>query len=295
MALTQKIFEERAKLKHNNFYDYCVSVFKGTKKKINIICPIHGIFSQIAANHLRGDRCPDCTNNKKLDLKAFIKKANLIHHHKYDYSKVKKIINNSNKIEIICSKHGSFKQSPNKHLSGHNCPKCAIINYSTKQAYTLEEFIEKAKIIHNNKYDYHLIKYKNAKTKIKIICPKHKYFWQIPDNHLHGHGCPKCNYNISKSETEWLDSLNITNRFVTLYIGKKKIIVDGFDPITNTIYEFYGDYWHGNPEIYNGEDYNQSNKITFGKLYENTIKREQIIKNAGYNLVCIWENEFKSK
>lgn len=40
---------------------------------------------------------------------------------------------------------------------------------------TLEKFIEEAKIIHMNKYDYSLTNYINAKTKIKVICPEQHF------------------------------------------------------------------------------------------------------------------------
>lgn len=49
---------------------------------------------------------------------------------------------------------------------------------------TTEEFIEKSKAIHDNKYDYSLVEYINSQTKIKIICPKHGEFEQKPNNHL---------------------------------------------------------------------------------------------------------------
>ena len=56
-----------------------------------------------------------------------------------------------------------------------------------------QEFIEKAKKIHNNKYDYSKVEYVNVKTKVCIICPEHGEFWQTPDSHINGKsGCPKC-------------------------------------------------------------------------------------------------------
>ena len=59
--------------------------------------------------------------------------------------------------------------------------------------YTQEDFIEKCKKIHNNKYDYSLVKYVNSKTKVKIICPIHGEFDQLPNNHSVGKGCKDCN------------------------------------------------------------------------------------------------------
>ena len=72
-----------------------------------------------------------------------------------------------------------------------------------------------------------------------------------------------------------------------------KYSVDGFCEENNTVYEFLGDYWHGNADIFDPEDINPTKKITFGELYENTKKREAIIRSKGYNYVDIWENDFK--
>ena len=95
-------------------------------------------------------------------------------------------------------------------------------------------------------------------------------------------------------ECKWLDTLNIPADFrnKVIKIGNKRVKVDAINLDTNTIYEFYGDYWHGNPKVYNSNDINMSNKITFGELYSRTINRERTIKNAGYKLITIWEDDF---
>lgn len=69
--------------------------------------------------------------------------------------------------------------------------------------------------------------------------------------------------------------------------------VDGINYETNTIYEFNGDYYHGNPEIYDSNIINKTTNKTFGYLYENTLLKEKILKNAGYNLITIWEKDYK--
>ena len=53
-------------------------------------------------------------------------------------------------------------------------------------------FIEKARQIHNDKYDYSKVNYVNSRTKVCIICPEHGEFWQTPNTHLKGSKCPKC-------------------------------------------------------------------------------------------------------
>ena len=57
---------------------------------------------------------------------------------------------------------------------------------------TTLDFIEKAKKVHGDKYDYSKVEYVNSHSKVCIICPKHGEFWQNPNGHLRGHGCPKC-------------------------------------------------------------------------------------------------------
>lgn len=288
MSISQEEFINRSNKIHNYIYDYSKSIFSGTKQKVIIICPTHGEFLQRAGKHMSGTKCPVCTNHIKLDKQEFLKR---IKNTNYDYSK-SVVVDSTTKIEIICSIHGSFYQSPSKHLAGQHCPRCARITSANKQKMTLQEFIDKSNVVHDNYYDYSKSIYETAKKKISIICPKHGTFKQIPDNHLNGHGCPKCHYNVSKLETKWLDSLNIKERNISLYIEDKRINVDGYDPMTNTIYEFYGDYWHGNLNKFNADDVNEHNGKTFKQLYDDTILREELIKSAGYNLVSIWEYQY---
>lgn len=80
-----------------------------------------------------------------------------------------------------------------------------------------------------------------------------------------------------------------------LKINSKIYKLDGFCEETNTIYEFYGDFWHGNPDIYNKKDINPLCKISYGALYNTTMKREKILRDKGYNIVTIWENEYIKK
>ena len=120
----------------------------------------------------------------------FISKANNIHKNRYDYSKVN-YINAKTKITIICREHGEFQQTPSNHLCNYNCQKCAN-NYKLDT----RSFIEKAKVIHNNKYDYSKVNYINADAQIIIICREHGEFTQIPDFHVNRKcGCPKCANN----------------------------------------------------------------------------------------------------
>ena len=109
----------------------------------------------------------------------------------------------------------------------------------------------------------------------------------------YGYGCQKCSRgNISAMSQKWLDSINIPQEFREHYIKELRFRVDGFDPITNTVYEFLGDYWHGNPKIFSAEERNPSNKKTFGRLNKETINRLRSLRKVGYKVVYIWESDF---
>ena len=126
-----------------------------------------------------------------MTVQEFTEKAKKVHGDKYDYSKVE-YINNKTKVCIICPEHGEFWQTPDSHLRGRGCRQCSIKSMKDKQRLSTEDFIEKAKEIHGNKYDYSKVDYVNSQTKVCIICPKHGEFWQTPLNHLKGKGCPDC-------------------------------------------------------------------------------------------------------
>lgn len=122
---------------------------------------------------------------RRKTTEEFVIDAKSIHGNKYNYNGV--YVNNYTKFSIECSNHGIFWQRPTEHLSGHGCPMC---NGGIKS--TLDKFISNANEIHNKKYDYSNVIYKNNHSKIIIICPNHGLFLQTPGNHLCGKGCPKC-------------------------------------------------------------------------------------------------------
>lgn len=71
--------------------------------------------------------------------------------------------------------------------NGWGCPHCA-----KRYQYTTAEWVEQAKNIHGEKYDYRLVEYTKSDDKVKIICSKHGVFEQDPSMHLSGQGCPYC-------------------------------------------------------------------------------------------------------
>lgn len=130
--------------------------------------------------------------SKKLTTEEFIEKAKQVHGNKYNYSKVEYINNRAN-ICIICPKHGEFWQRAGNHIyKEYGCPKCKTEKIGNLKRKSLEQFIEDARKIHGDKYDYSKVEYINAHTKLEIICPKHGGFWQEPGGHISGKKCPAC-------------------------------------------------------------------------------------------------------
>lgn len=125
------------------------------------------------------------------------------------------------------------------------------------------------------------------------VCDKYVKFRETHSEFASTCGNKKCYISTSTKEIKWLDSLNIPKEYRNywLFHNGKSYIVDGIDLDDKIIYEFYGDYWHGNPEYYSPDDINQFNKKTFGVLYQKTIQRENELKELGYTLITKWENK----
>lgn len=91
---------------------------------------------------------------------------------------------------------------------------------------------------------------------------------------------------VSKSETKWLDSMGVPIR--QKWLDDVKYNVDGFDPDTNTVYLYHGEFWHGCPIKFDPEMIHPILKVKMKQLYEQTLLYESKIKDAGYNLVVKW-------
>lgn len=292
--LTKEEFIKNSIVKHGHKYDYSLVEYINDRTPVLIICSLHGEFSQIPNVHKRSG-CSECgllkrSNSRRNEVDNLISSFKSKHGDKYDYSNVQ-YIKMRDKVKIRCKKHDYlFFQTPEKHLHSKTggCNKCNSIG---KGKLSREEFISKSVLIHGYKYNYEKTIYERSNCKVKIECHKHGLFEMTPNSHLMGRGCPSCNRNGSILENKWLDSYKIKkkNRQVKIF----NFFVDGIDEKTKTIYEFYGDFWHGNLNKYDENDINPVNGLTFGQLYEKTIEREKYLESIGYTIVSIWESDFK--
>ena len=233
--------------------------------------------------------CKKCF--KSATTNEFVLRSQQEHGMRYDYSMVN-YRNRKSKVKIMCANHGIFYQSPDAHLHGQGCPRCKGEKMTRENTSTTNEFLRKATLIHRKKYDYSLVDYTHCKTPVEIVCRKHGRFFQRPSDHLFGHGCPKCISIISEMEKEFLDFIRVpdTKENRQVLISRKK--VDGL--VGNTIYEFLGDYWHGNPNRFDVNGVNEICHQTYGKLYCQTLMRFERLNGLGYSVKYIWESDWKS-
>lgn len=306
VRLSQSDFINKAIEKHGNKYNYNKVVYVSSNEKVIITCLDHGDFLQVPSSHMQGIGCPTCGINKRnkslvLPTEEFITRANILHNNKYKYDKV--IYKRSlEKVIITCNTHGDFEQTPNSHLSGQGCSRCGHEFSSNARRLTTEEFIRRANNIHDNRYIYDAVVYHDIYTHVDIKCTTHGVFRQSPVSHLSGRGCRKCNAGTSKISLEWLGMLIYTYpNLITIESkdGEYRIPgtsyhADGYCPDTNTIFEFHGDYWHGNPVRYPSERYNATTNCTMGELYEKTQQKRQVCEALGYRYVEVWESEWNT-
>lgn len=196
---TTKQIIEQFKKKHGDRFDYSKVNYRHALNKVIIICRIHGEFEQLVGMHRKGQGCAKCFNEERTHTKEqVLAKFEKVHLGRYDYSLVE-YINTKIKIKIICSEHGVFEQSPEKHLKGNGCPKCIGRNK------TIIEVLAEFKNIHGDKYDYSRVKYSLLNKKVEIVCPEHGVFSQTPQNHIAGQACPKCGGSLKLTLLEYID------------------------------------------------------------------------------------------
>ena len=157
--------------------------------------------------------------SKKLTQKQVIEKFKAAHGNKYDYSLVN-YVNNVTKVSIICRVHGVFEQRPADHKVGIGCVQCGFESMKSKQRHTQEYIISKFKNAHGDRYDYSQVKYVNSKTHVTIICRTHGPFFQEPEFHKNGHGCPQCGIEKNASNRRLKYDDLITGQLIVHVVDK---------------------------------------------------------------------------
>ena len=199
-----------------------------------------------------------------------------------------------------------YEAAINNRVAGKGCPyhvHLKLCDHNNLEAL----FPELKKEWHKDNEPMHLYP-PGSDKKVKWVCvldANHIWFAVIytRTKKLNPSGCPHCALSggYSKSQIEWLETIAINEdimiqhalspegEYVIAGVGR----VDGFCQQTNTVYEYHGDYWHGNPVIYDPEEFNPTVNKTYGELYDKTVKRDLKIRDLGYILIVKWETEFE--
>jgi hypothetical protein len=205
---TTEQFIKKSRSVHGNKYDYSLVIYLNNSTKVRINCPDHGEFLQNPNAHMRGGGCSNCAADKtrtrcSSNTDEFISKAIDIHGDKYDYSNVV-YINNNTSVIIRCSNHGEFNQTPQNHLIGQGCARCGKDISAKKRNMGTTGFVDRARLIHGDLYDYTGVKYVRNDVPVEMACRKHGKFYQTPANHLNAQGCPTCGI-LKRSDSKRID------------------------------------------------------------------------------------------
>lgn len=252
------------------------------KKKVKIICPIHGVFEMAPEHHLSGQNCPKCSS---IDTESFIRRASEKYDNFYDYSKTE-FTKIDEKVTITCPIHGDFEVIAGNHLY-HNagCQKC-----SKKERKNTEMFKEQVKEIFGDYYDLSLIDYKNNYTNVTLICPKHGEFSIRPDHLLNGAGCQKCakERRIQTNE-EFLEK--VVNKIGDKYDLSKVNYVNSTTPI-DVICRKHGVFKIRPYNLLNGRGCPHcANENRYSNTEEFVSKAKKIFPDYNYDMVEYVDNK----
>ena len=225
--ISQSGFLSKCKSIHGDKYCYKKAIYIDWKTKVEIYCKkCDVVFFQTPSTHYKCRGCPECIKSamrKKFaqTKENFVDDAIKIHGEFYDYSLVDYVNSNTN-VDIICPRHGVFKQKPYTHKGGSGCSQCA--NERISEMYTKDKdyFIEKATKAHGDRYDYSDSVYIGNETNISIKCRIHGEFSQRKSHHYDGHGCPKCDDEDKR----------------LLYAHTKEIFIDRAVIVHGNVYDY---------------------------------------------------------
>lgn len=285
--LTQEEFIKRAKEIHPEL-DYSKVKYINSYTHVTVVCPIHGDYL-VQPSHIinLGSGCPKCnTGNKfkKLTEEEVIERAKK-YFPEYNYDEFK-YSGEYNKTYITCNNLHRYLTTPKYLMEGHGCPICGKIQSGLKQRSTTEEFIEKAKKIHGDKYDYSKVNYETSIIPVEIICPKHGPFWKSPTLHLsQKQGCPKCSQSIGEFQIEkYLSENNI--KYIKEYPieysenKKGKTYIDFYIPDRNIFVEFNGKQHYVPVKYFGGQ-------LSFEKLQNRDNYVKQYCSKNNIQLIII--------
>lgn len=269
---------ERLKEVQGDRYDYSKVNYLNQNTPVEIICRKHGSFWQKLGTHLsRKTGCGKCAKeNNKSNATEFIEKAKKVHGDRYDYSKVD-YVECGKKVLIGCQEHGFFYQRAQSHLDGCKCKKCFIEESKASR----DNFIQNAKMIHGDRYDYSKVVYLGNKKPVEILCPLHGSFWQKPNSHVSSRaGCARCRESLGERQVAMvLEKYGID--FIREYKIKPHLYrYDFYLPKFNLFIEFNGQQHYMAIDAFGGT------KALLGTKVRDKIKAD-LVKSVNGELIIL--------
>ena len=206
--ITTESFIEKSKAKFPGKFDYSETLYVNATTDLTLICNLHGRFKTRPNNHLNGrGGCKVCGGRPDITTESFIRNLKSVFGDRYDLSKVE--YNGAFvDVTLICPVHGEFTKKPSNIMSSDGCQAC--------QRVTIDEFVKKANIVHEGKYDYSKAVYHGSLEHVTIVCQRHGEFEQTPNRHLDGRGCPACGV-----ESNLLSNRSVDDECALYYIEMK--------------------------------------------------------------------------
>lgn len=281
----KKIYGRKLKFKIPN------KITKDTQ--ITAICKHHGEITHSVGYFKSGKGCEYCSG-KKTYWPDFIKLARKVHGDKYDYSQTEIPKRNADKITIICPEHGQFRQFAWLHLSGSGCPECVGYPNRKTREQRENEFIQKARDLFGDKFDYSKVHYVNNDTNVTLICKEHHIeFETSPDTHLRGSGaCPMCTRSIGEAKIYGYLSRHKIKFFTQHKIEhnnplckRQYLVVDFYIPEYNVVIEYNGKQHYQHVEFFHSDGFTLEDQ----KIRDNTLV--DILTSKGIRLLTIKYNK----
>lgn len=262
-----------------------------------------------ASNACKGAWCPKCrkAQEREARLAEYAKQLRQVHRNRIKVIDTSECISSQyGKATFQCSKGHQWSTSYKVVLKGHGCPSCQYANLSKNNRTPLSEVKSRLAEQWGGAIKY-VRGYVSSDKPATFRCQK-GHEWTTAVKHVisGSSGCPSCAMgNGSRSCANWLDGImaetgihiehlgNGSERKISLHDGRQ-IRVDGYCEALNTVYEFHGSCWHGDPQWYEPDAHCHpfNPEVTAKELYEATLARDAAIRKSGYNLVFIWESEF---